>query len=251
MISTPLLAIGSVIGVSLLSLLGILFFLIEEQVIRKVLLYLVSFSTGALLGDVFLHIIPDLSDTTGLTTPVMMTILVGIVFSFGIEKIVHWRHCHLLPEDDQSHHHTVGIMSSLGEAVHNLIDGIVIGASYLGGVRLGIATTLAVIFHEIPHEIGNFAILLHSGFTKKQALRVNFLSASSAILGTVGVMVFSNFFITGSDVLLPFAAGNLLYIAGSDLIPELHKETGVRQGIYQLVVMICGMGFMYLILLME
>ena len=252
------LSIASVIAVSLLSLLGILFFLIEERIIRKTLLYFVSFSTGALLGDVFLHILPDLVEKNAGGPPfadMMMVILLGILFSFVVEKFIHWRHCHVLPEDDRAHHehhhHSVGIMSAFGESVHNFIDGVVIGASYLVSVPLGIATTLAIVFHEIPHEIGNFAVLLHSGFSRTQALRINILSACTAILGTVGVLLAGSFFVSASSLLLPFAAGNLLYIAGSDLIPELHKETGARQGMLQLLAMIAGMGLMYAMLFLE
>ncbi len=255
MFTIALYSIVSVVSVSLLSLLGILFFLIDQRFIRKILLYVVSFSTGALLGDVFLHIVPDLAEEKGLTTQVMMLILGGILFSFGIEKIIHWRHCHVLPEEGHPghdhHHHSAGIMSALGESVHNFIDGVVIGAAYLVSVPLGLATTLAIVFHEIPHEIGNFAVLLHSGFPRRRALHLNMLSASTAILGTVCVLAASTSLVSISDLLLPFAAGNLLYIAGSDLIPELHKETGFRQGIIQLIAMIAGMGCMYAILFLE
>ena len=251
MFSTVILSLASVIGVSLLSFLGILFFLIEERVIRKILLSFVSFSTGALLGDVFMHILPDMAERPDVFSRGMHIVLLGILFSFTVEKFIHWRHCHVLPENDHEHHHSVGIMSALGESVHNFIDAVVIGASFLASTRLGIATTLAVMFHEIPHEIGNFAVLLHSGFHRKKALRLNILSASTAILGTVCVLVASTQFTSVTDVLLPFAAGNLLYIAGSDLIPELHKQTRLHQGVIQLLAMILGMGFMYLVLFLE
>ena len=238
----------SVVGVSLLSLLGILFFVIEEKRIRTSLLYIVSFSTGALLGDVFMHILPDLAENKDLFPQSLMIVLGGIVFSFAVEKIIHWRHCHVFPDDHggHDHDHAVGIMSLMAESMHNFIDGIVIAASFLAGTRIGFATTLAVMFHEIPHEIGNFAVLLHSGFTKRKALVFNVLSATSAIVGAIIVILASRSFEGFTSSLLPFAAGNLLYIAGSDLIPELHKQTLLRQGVLQLIGMICGMGFMYM-----
>lgn len=254
MLSTSLYAILSAIGISLLSLLGIIFFLVEETLIRKSLLYFVSFSTGALFGDVFLHILPDLAEGKGLTIRVMLFLLSGILFSFAVEKVIRWRHCHTLPESEPEqghHHHPVGIMSALGESVHNFIDGVVIGASYLVSVPLGVATTLAIIFHEIPHEIGNVAVLLHSGFPRRKALLINLLSASAAIVGTVGVLLASRAFTSVTDFLLPFAGGNLLYIAASDLIPELHKQTGLRQGAIQLLLMVGGMASMYLIRYLE
>lgn len=244
----------SVVGVSLLSLLGILFFLIDERFIAKTLLYFVSFSTGALMGDVFIHILPDMAENQEFFARGSLIILGGIVFSFAIEKIIHWRHCHILPmsgHEHHDHHHAFGIMSIIGESMHNFIDGIIIAASFLASVPVGIATTLAVVFHEIPHEIGNFAVLLHSGFSKKRALLFNLLSASTAILGTVLVLLLSTKVSPLTLYLLPFAAGNLLYIAGSDLIPELHKHTRLHQGIFQLLAMIAGMGFMYAMLFLE
>ncbi len=244
--------IVSVIGVSLLSLLGVVFFLAEEKFVARSLLYVVSLSTGALLGDVFIHILPDLAEDTESFPVSMLVILGGIVFSFIIEKIVHWRHCHVL---EHSHHeghcHPVGILSIVGESMHNFLDGIVIAAGFLLSVPVGIATTIAVVFHEIPHEIGNFAILLHSGYTKKKALLYNMLSASAAIVGAVVVLLAQSSLSSVTQYMLPFAAGNLLYIAGSDLIPELHKQTGLRQGVLQLFAMIAGMLVMYGILFLE
>lgn len=142
-------------------------------------------------------------------------------------------------------------MSIMGESVHNFIDGVIIASSYMVSIPLGISTTLAIVFHEIPHEVGNFAVLLHSGFSRKKALMFNLLSASVSIIGAIAVLIFSQSFVSLNEYLLPFAAGNLLYIAGSDLIPELHKETGIRQGIIQLLAMIGGMLVMYAILLFE
>ncbi len=245
-------SLGSVILVSLLSLLGIAFFLFKESFVKKSLLLFVSFSTGGLLGDVFIHIMPDLAKNTATFGRSLYVILVGIVFSFVIEKIIHWRHCHALPSEEcADHHHTVGFMSAMGESVHNFIDGIVIASSYLASFPIGISTTLAVVFHEIPHEIGNFAVLLHSGFGRKKSLLLNLLSASTSILGALFVLLMSRALLSFTDSLLPFAAGNLLYIAGSDLIPELHKETAWRKSVGQLIALIAGMAVMSLLLLLE
>lgn len=251
MVTITLYALASVIGVSLLSLLGIVFFLFEESFVKKSLLYFVSFSTGGLLGDVFIHILPDMARKPGTFGASLLVVLLGIIFSFVMEKIIHWRHCHMLPDDDHDHHHAVGAMSALGESVHNFIDGIVIAASFLASIPIGISTTLAVVFHEIPHEIGNFAVLLHSGFGRRKAILFNMFSASTAILGTVLVLATSRSLTSLTTYLLPFAAGNLLYIAGSDLIPELHKETRWKESVGQLIGLLCGMGVMYLVLLME
>jgi len=145
----------------------------------------------------------------------------------------------------------MGLVNLFGESIHNFIDGLAIAASFLASVPIGISTTLAVMLHEIPHEVGNVAVLLHSGYGKKKALLFNCLSATAAIIGAVVVIVSS----VSSDVLsgamLPFAAGNLLYIAGSDLIPELHKQSRIRETIGQFLCIIIGILLMYGVKQME
>ncbi len=239
--------LSAVVLVSLLSFVGIFFFLFEENTIRKSLLYFVSISTGALLGDVFIHIIPELAETSETFLSSLVILLGGILFSFVLEKFVHWRHCHVLPSDahHHHHHHPMGIISVVGESMHNFIDGLVIAAAFLASVPIGISTTLAVVFHEIPHEVGNVAILLHSGYSRKRALLLNCLSAVTSIVGAVIVLLFSASESNLVAFILPFAAGNLLYIAGSDLIPELHKETALRKTLGQLVCIVLGMVLMY------
>lgn len=227
---------------------------VHVRLLQESLLSLVSFSTGAILGDVFLHMLPELADTTPDFGRAMIIILAGIMFSFLIEKLIHWHHCHVLPDEGEhhhAHHHPVGYLCLFGDGMHNFIDGVLIASSYLVSPEIGIATTIAVVLHEIPQEIGDFAILIHSGFSKRSALGWNFVSALTAVLGAVIVLVTSGAVTSLSDYLLPFAAGNLLYIAGSDLIPELHKQTGLRRGILQACIMAAGMGAMYLMLFLE
>ncbi len=257
--SPAALALLSVVGVSLLSLLGVVLFLFEERVMKKLLLYIVSFSTGALMGDVFIHILPEMAADQPEHFPRgMLLVLVGILFSFAIEKLIHWRHCHMLPdqkccngEHTHHHHHPVGIMSTIGESMHNFIDGIVIAAAFLSSIPVGISTALAVVFHEIPHEFGNVAVLLHSGYSKPRAIWMNMLSASTSILGALAIVLISRNVADIAEYMLPFAAGNLLYIAGSDLIPELHKETRLKQGALQLLSITGGMALMYVLLNLE
>lgn len=254
--SPSVMAMLGVIAVSLTSFLGILFFAVSEQKIRRALIYLVSISTGALFGDVFIHMIPELAEDAAFFPRAMMIVLGGIIFSFVVEKFIHWRHCHELPgehchDDGHHHHHHVGVMALLGETVHNAIDGIVVAAAFLVSPEVGLSTTIAVLFHEIPHEIGNFAVLLHSGFTRRRALMFNALAALSSIAGAVVVLVAGAYTESLEMFLLPFAAGNLLYIAGSDLIPELHRYTKPSQGLVQLLYMIVGIGLMYIMVLFE
>jgi zinc and cadmium transporter len=251
--NSALLALLSVLLVSCVSFVGIFFFLVRESAIKKTLMYFVSFSTGALLGDVFIHMFPEMAKEQTFFSTGLLIVLGGIVFSFVMEKIIHWRHCHLLPDDaaEREHCHDVGAMSIFGDATHNFIDGLVIAASFLISPQVGVSTAIAVALHEIPHEIGNFAVLLHSGMKRSRALLLNILSALVAVVGAVLVLASSQTFVGLDRFLLPFAAGNLLYIAGSDLIPELHREEGLDKAFLQLLCMVGGIMIMEVMLLLE
>jgi len=243
MSSPSLLTIASVILVSLISLLGIVLFPFHEKTLKKYLLYLVSFSTGGLLGDVFLHMIPEIAEDQSFLPQALSLILLGIVLSFIVEKFIHWRHCHDM--ECGEHILPVGIMNLFGDGVHNFIDGVLIAGSYLVSFPVGVATTIAVALHEIPQEISDFSILIYSGFKRKKALFFNLLSALAALLGAVIVLLWSNALPSIGKILLPLAAGNFVYIAGADLIPELHKEVGVTRSLIQLAAMILGILLMY------
>jgi zinc and cadmium transporter len=239
----------SVVIVSLLALVGVSFLALKEKFLKKILLLFVSFSAGALFGGAFLHLLPEIIEKNGFTTRISIYVLLGIVFSFFIEKIVHWRHCHL--PISKEHIHPASIMSLMGDAVHNFIDGIVIAGAYLVSIPLGMTTTLAVILHEIPQEIGDFGVLLYGGFSKKKALLLNFLTALTSILGAILALVLSRHIPNISNFIIPFAAGSFIYIAGSDLIPELHKECKVSKSLLELLLFILGIGMMLLMLLFE
>jgi zinc and cadmium transporter len=168
-----LLTLLSVFIVSLISFVGALTLSFKAKNLKKVLIHMVSFSAGALFGDAFLHLLPEVVQESGFTVGISIALLSGIVFSFIIEKVVHWRHCHL--PITKTHVHPFSVMSLVGDSIHNLIDGVIIAAGYMASLPAGIATTIAVILHEIPQEMGDFGVLLHGGFTKKKALLVNFL----------------------------------------------------------------------------
>ncbi len=228
----------SVVIVSFISLVGVFTFGVKTEDLRRILLYLVSFSAGALFGDAFIHLIPEAVEATGFGLNVSLYVLFGIVSFFIIEKFLYWRHCHIPTSEE--HPHTFAYMNLFGDAVHNFIDGLIIGGSYIVGLPLGIATTLAVVFHEIPQEIGDFGVLIYGGFKKSKALFFNFLSAVTAILGAL-VSLSLGFYIEGFTVfLIPFAAGGFIYIAGSDLIPELQKEAKPSKSALQLTAFIFG-----------
>lgn len=231
--------IGSVLFLSLTSLVGVVLLSLSTTLLKKIMLYLVSFSTGALLGNVFLHLLPEMVETG---TPDFSIVLMGLLASFVIEKFIHWRHCHSI--DCKGHIRPVGPLVIIGDAAHNMIDGILIATAYLIDIDLGIATTAAVLLHEIPQEFGDFAVLIHSGMSTQKALLFNLLSALTAFIGVGLVLTLSTRIAGIENILLPLAAGNFLYIAGSDLIPELHKESRPSKAAIQLVCMVAGIMLM-------
>lgn len=237
----------SVVIVSLISLLGVFTLAIKEAYLKKILTYFVSFSAGAIFGDVFIHLLPEIVKENNFTLQISIFFLTGVVISFLIEKIICWNHDHfgnLNPKIKR-----FAYMILFGDSVHNFIDGLAIGSSFLAGIPVGIATTIAVILHEIPHEVGDFGSLIHGGFTKKEALIYNFISALTAVLGTVIALILYRYIKEANAFLLPFAAANLIYIAGSNLIPELHKEVDIAKGVIQTITFILGIMVMLTLLL--
>ena len=154
-------------------------------------------------------------------------------------------------QQDNCHVHPFVFTNLFGDGLHNFIDGLIIGASYLASVPIGIATTVAVILHEIPQEIGDFGVLIHGGFSKSKALFFNFFSAVTAVLGAVVALVVSSSIENITMFLIPFAAGGFIYIAGSDLIPELHKEVKIKNSLLQLLFFVLGLIVMYSLLFLE
>jgi len=247
---TWLLSIASVLVVSIISIIGIATLWLKEEQLKKFLLYMVSFSVGALFGDVFIHLIPEAIEETGFGLSISLLILFGILFSFIVEKFLRWRHCHIPTSSE--HPHSFAYMNLFGDAIHNLIDGLIIGGSFVFSISLGLATTLAVIFHEIPQELGDFGVLIHGGFSKKKALWFNLLTALTAVFGTILALVLGSNLEGFTPLLLSFAAGNFIYIAGSDLIPELRKdEANLKKSAMQIISITLGVCTMLLILLLE
>jgi zinc and cadmium transporter len=248
---TALYAIGSVLAVSFISLIGVLTLSIGTHRLKRILFLLVSFSAGALLGDTFFHLLPEVVDEAGsFTATISFWLLGGIAFSFLVEKVIHWHHCHY-GVNNEKHSHPFAIMNLFGDMVHNLIDGVIIGASYLVSIPVGVATTIAVVFHEIPQEISDFGVLLHGGFSKKRALLFNFLSALTSIIGLAFAFFLHSYVEHVETFLVPFSAGAFIYIAAADLIPELHKDTGAKKSAGQLAMFLLGIGIMYLLLFVE
>jgi len=234
-------ALGSVVLVSLFSLAGLVLFRLHGAAARYVIVALVSFSSGTLFGDAFIHLLPESVEKHGFTVSISLFVLSGIAMSFVVEKFIHWRHQHSSSPDRVE---AFAYMNLLGDAVHNFIDGIVITAAYLLDVRVGVATTIAVLLHEIPQEMSDFGVLIHGGFTRGKALMYNFLTAGIALLGLALTVVLSQVAEQLVFFLPPFAAGGFIYIAGADLIPQLHKERGSWSSLMQLFFFLLGIAGM-------
>ena len=240
----------SILAISLVSFVGVFTLSIKKDKLEHFLLYFVSFSVGALLGDVFLHIIPHISEEQGFTTKIGICFLLGVLLFFVLEKFVNWHHCHKV-----EHHHKIkplAYTNLVGDGFHNFLDGVIIVSSFMVSVPVGVATTLAVLFHEIPQEIGDFGVLLYAGFSRKKALLLNFASALVAVVGGLVTLLLVDYIQGMEVVLLAVAGGGFIYIAGSDLIPELHKETCSRcKASYQFAFIVLGLAVMAALLIIE
>lgn len=243
-------AIGSVFIISLISLVGVFALSMRMDRLRAGLFVLVSLAVGALLGDAFIHLIPEAFEATSNTALLSMAIIGGILLFFVVEKFLHWHH-HQGLETMEPSVHPVGRIILFSDGVHNFIDGLIIALAYTVSIEVGIATTIAVILHEIPQEIGDFGVLLHAGYTKRRALFLNFASALLAILGALVALMLGSVVEGFTTWLLPIAAGGFIYIALSDLIPELHKMKSVRQSIIQLIAIGVGIAAMFALLFFE
>lgn len=238
------LSIVATIVVSLISLVGIIAISIKKEALSKVLLSMVGFSAGTMLGGAFLHLIPEVA-AVHQDENIFIYVLIGFIAFFLLERIIHWHHCH--KNGGECEVHTFTYMNLVGDGLHNFLDGLIIATSFYAGTGLGIATTLAVIAHEIPQEISDYGVLIYGGFSKGKALLFNFLSATLAILGAI----FSYFLISRldnlTDFLIMLTAGGFIYISASDLIPELHREPILKKSISSFIFFVIGIIFMYIV----
>ncbi len=219
---------------SVFCLIGGFFLLWKEKWARKVALYLVSLAAGALLGAAFLHLLPEAIKSGG--NIIFFYTLAGLMTMFLVEKFLLWYHCH----GGECKIHIFSYTILAGDGVHNFIDGIIIGASFLINIPLGIITALAVGIHEIPQEIGNFAVMLHGGMGRKKVLIYNLLIALLTPFAAILTYIFSSSLEKFAILLVAFAAGNFIYIAASDLIPEIHKETKRSKSLIQIFLLFIG-----------
>lgn len=242
----------SVTAVSAVSLGGLLTLSMSEVRVRRLATFFVSFAVGALLGDTFIHLVPEIFAGPRGDDALRESLLIlgGILLFFVVEKLL--RHQHGLLH---RHHHResverpeLAVVNVLGDAIHNYIDGLLIGASWLVSPELGISTTIAVLLHEIPQELGDFGILVHSGLRLRQAVLLNVGSAAVAILGTTtAVLAGAVAHERVTELLVPITAGGFVYIAAADLIPELQHDRSLRALLIQTLLISAGVVVMALL----
>ncbi|MFA6519067.1 MAG: ZIP family metal transporter [Candidatus Shapirobacteria bacterium] len=241
--SAGLLSLTSVLFISFVSIIAVLPFLSRLRHLSALVPFLVSLAVGALLGDTFFHLLPASSSFN--------FVLVGFMVFFVLEKLIRWRHCHDFDCHDDDHSPVIVSLSLVGDLVHNFIDGLAIAGSFYLSPSLGLATSVAVLLHEIPQEIGDFGIYLHAGFSLKKALFLNLLSASSAIIAVLIYAPLSQT-IDFTPWLIPATAGGFLYLSASDLIPELHRHhPRLSSSLSQLLGITLGLSLMYLLTFLE
>ena len=242
-------ALASVVGVSLASFIGIVAISSNAARVQQTIFIMVSLAVGAMFGDVFIHLLPQAFTAPGAGSTTPLAVLGGILIFFLLEKFLLWRHEHI-PHYGECIR-PLAYVNLVADGLHNLIDGLLIGSSYLASLPVGLGTTLAVILHEIPQEIGDLGVLLHAGLSLKRALWWNFISASCAIVGALIALVAGTVMTSLPAVILPLTAGGFIYIAGSDLVPELQKERQPVKSLLQLLAIGLGVGLMQLLTLLE
>ena len=227
--------------ISLISLIGLVLIFINQKTVQKITLFLVSFAVGSLLGDAFIHLIPQSFEFLPQKSIASLSILFGVVLFFILEKILRWHHCHEVDCHQSTKH--VATLNLIGDSVHNFIDGALIAASYQISFFVGITTTLAVILHEIPQEIGDFGILIHNGISIKKTIFYNFITSLTSFLGVFLIFSLNYDF---SSYLIPVTAGGFVYLALTDLTPELHRhDPKISNSLTQLICILLGISLMF------
>jgi len=241
-------AIASTILISILSFSGVLFLAFQQKVLRQIIFVLISFAVGALFGNAFFILIPESFHNIPDAKLAGILVVTGLLLMFILEKFIHWRHNHNIDDEDNTHKHApLGYISLITDGLHNFTDGVLIAAAWMVSPEVGIATTTAVLLHEIPQEISDFGVLIHAGFSRKKALMLNFFSACAAILGGVFMLILGHITEVATYYILPVAAGGFIYLAGTDLLPELHREKSNQKNIIQFAAIHAGLLLMHFI----
>ncbi len=227
---------------SCIALVGAVTLVLKQQTLEKIILPLVAFAAGSLIGGAFLHMIPAGISNYGNTTTFYLWILLGFSLFFCLEQFLHWHHCQHQTTDQKR---PLTYLILIGDGLHNFIGGLAVAGTFIIDIRLGIMAWLAAAAHEIPQELGDFAVLIHGGWEKRRALLFNVLSALTFLLGGISAYIAS--FHLDVAFLLPFAAGNFLYIGASDLVPEVNKQKNTGIALLHFFAFSLGIGLMWLI----
>lgn len=240
----------SVSLVSAISLIGVFFLTLNKEKLKKIQLILVGLATGGLLGGAFFHLLPESFASFDNKEIPSFLLLLGFILFFVLERYLHWHHDHSTDFSNKKIK-PFGPINLIADIFHNFLDGLLIASAFLYSTEIGIVTTLTVLLHELPQEIGDFGVLIHAGYSPRRALLFNFLSACSAFLGACIILIFNQAGDVLSKAILPFAAGGFLYLASADLIPELHTEKAPKRSFIQFLALLLGIGLLYLIVLFE
>jgi len=226
---------------SAIALVGSLTLVLREVTLRKLLLPLVALAAGTLLGGALFHLIPASVDKLGNHLSIYIWILLGFAIFLGLEQFLHWHHCHRAP----SEHRPLTYLILIADALHNFIGGLAVAGAFLIDIRVGIGAWIAAAAHEIPQELGDFGILIHGGWKKGRALLYNFLSALTFLVG--GIVAYGASFTFDVTFLLPFAAGNFIYIAAADLIPEIKHEESAALNVIHFLSFLVGIALLLVV----
>jgi len=242
MLGNILLVLASTILVSLISLIGVITLLLKKDFLKKILIILVAFSAGTMLGASFFDVLPEALKSLGNNT--FLYVLVGILIFFMVERYVHWHHCHRYHEQHEKIEPSV-YLNLIGDCVHNFIDGTIIAASFLTNLQVGIISTIAIASHEIPQELGDFCILIKGGLKTRKALFLNLLSAFLSVIGGLITIISANIFQNITPILLSIAGGGFIYLSLVDIVPDLHKEIKTQTIILESLSLFMGILIMF------
>lgn len=237
--------IGSGVLMSLIALFAGVALLMREQTVRGLLLPMVAFAAGSLIGGAFFHMIPAALQQIAADTTVWMLLIAGFATFFALEQLLHWHHGHGVGDEEGTRHaKPLTYLILLGDGLHNFIGGAAIAGTFLIDIRLGAATWLAAALHEVPQGLGDFAVLVHGGWSRARALLFSWLSALTFLVGGLLTYAFQGAF--DASYLVPFAAGNFLYIGAADLVPEVNKSGSLRGNALHFLMFIAGVALLYL-----
>lgn len=225
---------------SSISLIGASTFFLSDRYFKKILKPLVALSAGSLLGASFFHLIPESIETINNTLLTFVLVFLGFLSFFILEQFLFWHHCHEAPSEHHTHRKVLRAMIMVSDSIHNFIGGVAVGASFMVSPKIGLITWLSEALHEIPQELGDFGVLVHTGWTKRKALFFNFLSGLTFLLG--GFVAFALSFHIDIIYFLPFSAGNFIYLATVDLVPEINRHERLSHSIVHFLAFVAGTG---------